>query len=154
MGARTSDKKRVRSVRLGFGHLVALGEAEDVNSIDTHTFQDDVRVIGVQVGAECLINDADLVGAAGDFQQIVELSKHGDRSQPGAILAVEIMGIFDAATYVGGPTRAQKEIVFAQDGQGIDFDDGETINLHTYSVNEMVADTYFYGFAIVWYVER
>ena len=149
---RTPDGKRIKTLYISGAAVLAHGEVSDVNAAGSHTFQDDVRVIGAEVTAEALLTDV-AINADGQFQHIATVSKHGDRANPGDMVAIENQGIWHGIFYAGTPTRRSIVVMFPE-GYGVDYDDGETINLHHYCVNETNTTVNFYENAIIYYVER
>lgn len=150
---RLAEKNRVRSVVMGGTENVATGvDFSGVMTGGSHVFQDDVTIIGAQVAGEFLILDASM-NADGMFNGIFELSRQAVRSQPGSILWVVQHAVWTAAIHSGGETRKSKEIMFPL-GQGIEIDEGESINLLAFLQWVGTGTIATYGNAVVWYTER
>lgn len=147
--ARTPDTRRVRSKWLQ-ATTASIAAGQDA-VIDSHTFQDDVRVIGCQVSAISIVTDAQL-NADGRMHSYAELSKQGIQGRDGSILKVDSMAGWTGILSVG--EIAKREDIMFPEGYGIDFDDGETIYLHGYLENIGAVVGVALVEAIVYYVER
>jgi len=145
---RTPDSRRVRSITLTAWQANIAAGTE--TAMATHTFQDDVRVIGAQVSAISTITDAQL-NADGRVHTKSEVSKQGAMGMPGAILVAEAFAGWTAAILIGEMTK-RENIIFPE-GYGLDFDDGETIYLHAF-IEVVGVDGHSVHEAIVYYVER
>lgn len=153
MAGRLPEKYRVRTVQLGFGAIqLATGVPSDTVAA-SYTFQDDVTLIGTQILAE--VNPADAhVNADGDADVLMELSRQGQRAQPGIILFVALNTVWTAAIVVGGATRKAESVMFPV-GYGVEIDEGEAVNFLAYGNWIGAGGTLaMYGNSILYYVER
>jgi len=155
MAKKTPDTQKVKSIRLGWVRDLDAADAEDTVSAATlHTFQDDVRVVGVEILVEANLDDTNM-NADGEVQAICEASKTGQMYQPGAIGACEIHNIWTGIFMSGGEIRKAIWIPLTGEGyRGMDFDDGESIYLHYYVACNQALDCSFFGAAYIHYVER
>lgn len=146
---RTPDSRRVKTLWLqGTVPTVAAG----VETVTTsHTFQDDVRVIGCHVEANSIVTDAQL-NADGRMHTQGEVSKHGVQGHDGALLRAQVFAGWTAAIAIGN-LLASEQVVFPE-GYGVDFDDGETIYLHGQLENIGAVTGVGLVVAIIYYVER
>jgi len=92
-----------------------------------YVFQYDVRLVGVICEAVAIITDAQL-NADGRDHVYTEVTRAGSTGKDGIILRAEVMSGWTAAIVVGDGYTAQEQLFFPE-GMGIDFDEGETINL-------------------------
>ena len=145
---RTPDTRRVRSLTLSLTQEVTAGVI--IGQV-SHTFQDDVRVIGVQMSAISIVTDAQL-NADGRMHVKSEASKHGAFGQPGAILEAECFAGWTAAIAIGELDKREDNMF--PEGYGMDFDDGEAIYLHGMLESIGASAGYSEHQAIVYYVER
>jgi len=146
------EKKRIRSVLLGSIESVLTTVTQD-KVADSHQWEDDVTVIGIQFDSEVEILDV-AMNADGLFNYIQELSRGGTRAMPGSLGRDTLYGIWTAAISAHGPLR-QTKTYFAPEGYGWDFDEGSVINLLAYlHYTGGVASVPMYTTCTVFYVER
>ena len=147
---RTPDKYRVRSIRMPQRSLsVTTGSEVEV---DIHTFQDDVRVIGCCLEVNAMVTDA-MLNADGRVHAMTELSKAGAKASPGMIMRIGTMSGWTAAILAGGDLDKHQSLMFPE-GMGMDFDDGETINMFSTLESIGAVEGHSLHNATVFYVER
>jgi len=148
MGVRTPDSRRVRSLVLTVTQEVTTGV---IIGQASHTFQDDVRVIGAQLSALSIITDAQL-NADGRMHTKSEASKHGSFGQPGSMISAECFAGWTATIVVG--ESCMREAIMFPEAYGMDFDDGEAIYLHGMLESIGASAGYSEHQAVIFYVER
>lgn len=146
------QKEKLRSIHMGAAEVLATTVDLDTVSL-SHVFQDDVKVVAIQLEMEFLVNDTHL-NADGVVNGIVELSRQGARSQPGTMGMVSIHTGWTAAICVGGELRRTVYLPCSGD-TGWEIDEGEAVNLLTFA--EWVGgggNMSVYSTAKVFYTER
>jgi len=152
MPNRTPVGKRIRTIDMGYIGTVLNGVTQDIVAA-YHQWEEDVRVIGVGIGAEAEILDASS-NTDGEFNMITEVTRAGARSQPGSLMRQEIHGTWNAAIYIGGASRLWT-CTFFPEGYGYDFETSDYINLLAFMVYiGGVASIPMYPEATIYYVER
>lgn len=149
--------KKVKTVMLGYDvGAVAGGDLVDVVGME-HVFQDDVRVIGILL--RCDVEDeTDL--DSGYLALNAEVSRASKRGQAGALIMASCKTSCRSCTVGIGVTETvlveshKVVVVMFPDGHGVDFDDGEYINLLVYMKNTMSNAHSGDANAIIYFVER
>lgn len=147
--ARTPEIKRVRSLFLSASTLP--GTVTNDSAV-THMWEDDVKVIGVLIINEIYLVDGN-TNEDEDHQLITEVSRSAIWAQNGCLARKELQAHWNGVIYIGGATRGELLVMFPE-GHGIDFDEGEYINmLYSHQITATVDSKSFHN-AIVYYVER
>lgn len=148
---RTPEGRRVRSMTLSIASPSQAGGSDGYIN-QPFIVADDIRVIGAELIAEALISDA-MTNADASLQVIAEMSRAPIASQPGSIIRVDVQTIWNGVICVASPTRAQEFVMFPE-GYGMDFDEGEFINIGVgYESNSGEVSRAF-ATGIIYYVER
>jgi len=152
MTKRLAEGKRIRTIQLGWIGAVATTVTLDA-VMASHTFQDDVTLIGAQILGEWLVEDAE-VNADGRVTSLLELSRQAQRAQPGVILMLAQQAVWTAAISVSGELRKHALVMFPE-GYGIEIDEGEAVNFLAFmSYIGGAGPIDVYGNSILYYVER
>lgn len=147
----TPDSKRVRSIRMGAQFATAAG-IHGAEIGDSHVFQDDIRVIGAEVGAEINLQDA-AINVDGRCEVGVQLNATGNLNNDTVILNTEIYALWQGIFFAGGDLRKQNILMYPE-GYGWDFDTNQAIYLIMAHQNVTAEDLSTFGWAVVYYVER
>jgi hypothetical protein len=155
--SRTPEGKRVKTIVMAGSVEMANGEANQQNALDTHVWQEDVRVIGIEAYAELYaLNAMD----SGNIQALTEVSRVGSWGQDGRLLEAACIIIGTSITVGVGVTEVaigdsiKVERMFFPEGHGVDFDDGEAIYINALDNNNMANDQRGWHGATIYYVER
>ena len=158
MSAKTPQGKRVRSDLLTFSADPAAAASEAVIGADIFIAPDDIRIIGLHMGAEvlALANGWD----SGKCNIAMYLSRVAQWMHEMSLMHVmAIVQCYEATVGAGvtetvlGPAYTEQEQMFPE-GYGIDLDEGETLNLNAVYANSMANPHRVTGWAIIYYVER
>lgn len=147
--------KQVKTKILGGGaYAQTIPSAEGIHAvIDDWIVQDNIYIIGAEVGIEFDVQDEQFATAT-QFKGIVELTRAGQIERDGAIAFVELQGEW-ASTAVDCTMDCRKQIVAMLPAEhAIKIDSGEVINLCSYLYHEGYATGVFFGKALIYYVER
>lgn len=154
--ARVPVGKRVRTKFLGggvHGKITLATTVESSGLVEEWVVQDDIKIIGVQVGIEFDVEDAH-TNTDTKIMGIVELSRAAAIEKESRILAVESQHIWNGVLSVAGDLRKQICVTFPE-GCGIEVDEGETVNLLHYGYHLGAGgNLYMYATGLVYYVER
>jgi len=126
--------------------------AGSVSETDIHTFQDDVRVIGCCLEVNAMVTDA-MMNADGRVHAMTEISKAGAKASPGMMMRIGTMSGWTAAITLGGDLDKHQLLMFPE-GMGMDFDDGETINMFSTLESVGAVEAHSLHNATIFYVER
>lgn len=150
--------RRVKTVFLTYGVVVVEDTSVDLVAADTHTFLEDVTVIGALLRSTLM---DDLAGwDSGRFTVLSELSRVAVLQDPGTIIAFcnhlicreATVGINATQTMVGTPEERQA-IMFPA-GYGIDMNEDSNLYLNLSTRNGMANPHRISIGCIVYYVER
>lgn len=148
---RLAEGKRIRSIQFGADLSITSGVTYDQVAA-THVFQDDVTIVGAEIMLEFLISDA-LSNTDGTVNGIAELSRQGQRAQPGTIGWCVIHTTWNGVICIGGETR-KSEVIMFPDGMGVEVDEGEGVNALGFLTYTGTGSCPAYINIIVYYVER
>ncbi len=152
MANRLPEKYRVRSLLITDYAAVATGVASVTSQ--SHVFQDDVTIIGVEINMEWLILDA-MSNADGLYNGLAEVSRQGTRSQPGYLIGIETQKVWNAAIVIGSGDNRKTERMFYPAGYGVEIDEGESVTLMSFLECVTNAGPFScYLKATIYYVER
>lgn len=154
--ARTPDNRRVKTRRLGYSYEQDGAENEiTINAGAIATFDDDVRIVGVEIISEINLSDTQL-NADDEVQMVVEVGKNGQMYGIGAFGSCESHGLWTAVISVySNVPRGQIYIpLTGANAWGVDIDDGESIYLHAYMAHVSALPCSFFGHCYIHYVER
>lgn len=150
---RLAEGKRVRSHMINASEV--LTTAVPFNGVlGSYTFQDDVTLIGAELSIEFLVLDAH-VNADGQFNANVELTRQAARGQSAGVMACNTEKAWSAAMIVGNSDNRKTERMMFPEGHGLEFDEGETVNLLALCEWLGAGGTLnFYANCRIYYVER
>lgn len=150
--------KRIKTEFLTYGDTIPAAGDEDILAADSHTWLENVTVIGV------LLRTTLMDGAAGwdsgRFSILADVSRSGRVNQPGSIVSFcnhlicreAVVGAGTTETMVGKPE--ERQLVMFPEGYGIDMDEDSTIYLHSFGHNDMANAHNISIGALIFYVER
>lgn len=150
--------KRIKTLFLTSGGSIAAGVDLEPGIGDSHTWLEDVTVVGVHLRSTLL--DAGTGWDSGRFSCGCELSRTAVYSSPGVIASFcnhlicreATVGINANQTMVGKPE--ERETVMFPEGYGIDMNEDAVLYLLETGKNEMANPHDYSISAIVYYVER
>ena len=148
-------QKKVKSKVIGGGiHPVTIAAVDEtfLGIIDAWQPQDDIRIIGVEVGIE-FDTRAPNFALACEVKGIVELTRAATIESDGRILAVELQHIWATTAITVFDFRKQLVMMFPE-GYGMDVDSGSSINLAAYFYKSTNQSYVFFGTGTIFYVER
>lgn len=144
--------KRIKTLVMGSIESIATGVAQD-KVCDSHTWDEDVTVIGFDLAAIAEPLDAD-ANADGLLHVYMELSRSGTRAQPGILGRVSIGTLWTAAITIGAEIERRNTVMFPV-GYGMDFNESSVINVNAlFSYIGGAGPIPMYAECIVYYVER
>jgi hypothetical protein len=154
----TATGKRIRSDLLVFTADPAAAASESVVGADIFIAEDDVRVVGLHMGAEvlALANGWDS-GKCNIAMYLCRVAQWMHETSLMHIMA--IVQAYECTVGAGvtetvlGPAYTEREQWFPE-GYGIDLDEGESLNLNVVYANSMANPHRVTGWAIIYYVER
>jgi hypothetical protein len=151
---RLPEGKRVRTIDMGYAAVLVTSTVVLDGVGVSHVFQDDVTIIGYQLAHEWLVDDTDS-NTDGSINSILELSRQGQRSQPGLMGRIHQHSVWNAAIVIGNGDLRKQQLYMFPEGYGIEVDEGEGINL-LYFLEYIGGGgpVSTYGNAIIYYVER
>ena len=150
--------KRIKTVFMSYGAAIAAASDVDLNAADTHTWQEDVTVIGVLLRTTLL--DDGTGWDSGRLTILAEISRVAKIQDPGTIIAFcnhlicreATVGINATQTMVGKPE--ERQMLMFPEGYGIDMDQDSSLYINTSQKNEMANVHRFSIGACIYYVER
>lgn len=154
----TPVSKRVKTIFMTYGAVAVEDTAFDLVAVDSHTWLEDVTVIGGLLRSTLL---DDLAGwDSGRFTCLSELSRVAVLQDPGTIIAFcnhlicreATVGINATQTMVGKPE--ERQAIFFPEGYGIDMNEDATLYLNVSYRNGMANPHRYSIGCIVYYVER
>jgi len=151
MSKRLIESKRIRTIVMGGSVNVATTVSEDI-VLASHVFQDDVTVIGYDLAVIPIITDT-MSNADGQLHGRGELSRQGQRSQPGSLGMLQLHLVWNAAIVIGGKNPVQMTRMFPE-GYGVEIDEGEGLNILTLVEWTGGATLAWWVDATIYYVER
>ncbi len=123
------ETKRVRSVVMTEFVNVLTTTVSESNVVEkTHIWQDNVVLIGAELECEAMIADAHL-NADGMINIRMMLSPQAGFNDPGYILTAAVLKAWTAAISIGGGMSRDIQRMFYPAGYGVNYDEGESINL-------------------------
>lgn len=125
--ARLPARNRIRSVAFAETNVVATTVAL-TGVIASHVFQDDVTIVGAQLAVEWQLEDAH-VNADGSILTRLELTRQAAAELPGGILLLKGGKVWSAAIVIGGDGNSHATGVMYADGNGVEVDEGESVNI-------------------------
>lgn len=125
--ARTPEKYRIRTVHLIGSEQLSTGVQIAGSVVLSHVFQDDVLLIGMSIHAHLYVPDSH-INLDGAFESTLQISRQAFYDAPGAYLDAFISSTWDASKVIGGGCYTDRHMMFPRD-YGVDFDEGESINL-------------------------
>ena len=153
MSARLAAGKRIRSIVMSGNEPVVGGGTVQFPILDTHTFQDDVTIIGVTLEFVMNVEDAHS-NTDTQIDGYVELSRQAKTRSAGRIAVVGQHMIWNGLFSTGGEPNKVQTIMFPEDF-GWEVDEGETVNLLGQFFHLGAGgDMNMRGDATVFYVER
>lgn len=119
----------------------------------THVFDEDVTVIGSQLWAEAFPLDAHM-NADGILTMQCGLTPQANSNMPGVLNRVQLYAVWTGILGIGLETKRVSTIMFP-DPYGKEFDDGESIGIHTFcSFAGAAVQIEFTPRCLLFYVER
>lgn len=147
------ETKRVRSVVMPeFGDVLATGVSESNVVERTHIWQDDVVLLGAELECEAMINDA-AMNADGMVNIRMMLSPQAGFNDPGYILTAAVLKVWTGLIAIGGGPSRDIQRMFYPAGYGVNYDEGESINLVGIFEWIGIATLTIYGSARLYYVK-
>jgi len=148
---RLAEGKRIRTAFARFTQSLATGIQTDGTGAQ-FVFQDDVTVIGAEIGQRADVQDTQS-NTDGEIDQLLVLTRQASVSQPGELLRMSLQVVWNGVVTIGGELAKDKVLMFP-DGMGVEIDEGEALNLlfqwlYTGS-GSVTSDAYM----ILYYVER
>ena len=148
------ETKRVRSVVMTeFVTVLATGVSVSNKVEKTHIWQDDVVLIGAELECEAMISDAHSNGD-GMINARMMLSPQAGFNDPGYILTSAVLKVWNGLISIDGGSGRQMERMFYPAGLGVNYDEGESINLvGIYEWIGVGGDLSVYGSARLYYLK-